>query len=449
MANFPTSLLGQRVLVLGGGVSGMAALRLLRERQAIPLLCNSEPVPSVAETFVKEDVSLASLLPLALVVKSPGVSPGHAVIKQAHSLMIPVVSEVEFARGFFTGKLLGVTGTDGKSTTTALTCHLLSKDFPGATAGGNIGHAFSEFCTKPIPLAVLELSSYQLEDSGPLQLDVSVILNLAPDHLERHGTLDEYFSAKSRIIDKNNPRHTLVVSSKLFRERVQKLNCLCRIQTFGREQGNDAIIQDEARTIQTSQALYDAKSFPLSGGHNLENLSAAILAAEASGGKPVNIQAAISSFTGLPHRFQNAGKAAGISFINDSKSTNLHSMLAGMSTWKDRKTTCLILGGRPKSESAEPLKDFLKAGMGWVILFGEARKIWGEEISPILGDRLVQADTLEEGFSWLKNAIRTGRAKLQSVVFSPACASFDQYKNFEERGEHFLSMVRRWAEEEP
>ncbi|EPG73814.1 UDP-N-acetylmuramoyl-L-alanine--D-glutamate ligase [Leptospira fainei serovar Hurstbridge str. BUT 6] len=449
MANFPTSLMGQRVLVLGGGVSGMAALRLLRERQAVPILCNSQPVPSFTETYVGEDVSLTSLLPLTLIVKSPGLSPEHPIIQQAHSLFIPVVSEVEFARTFFFGKLIGVTGTDGKSTTTALTCHLLSKDFPGAQAGGNIGHAFSDFCLGPIPLAVLELSSYQLEDSGPLSLDVSVILNLAPDHLERHGTLDNYFAAKARIIDKNSSKHTLVVSSKLFRERIQQMNCLCKVSTFGREEGNDARILDEERIIQTAKAEYDAKTFLLFGGHNLENLSAAILAAEAAGGNPANIQQAISSFAGLPHRFQQAGRAAGITFINDSKSTNLHSMLAGMSTWKEKKTTCLILGGRPKSESFEPLRQFLKSGIGWVILLGEARAAWASEISPLLGDHLVSVENLEEAFSWLKTAIRSGRARLQSVVFSPACASFDQYKNFEERGEHFLSLVRQWAQEEP
>ncbi|TGK00116.1 UDP-N-acetylmuramoyl-L-alanine--D-glutamate ligase [Leptospira langatensis] len=449
MKNFPTSLLGQKVLVLGGGVSGKAALRLLKERQAIPVLCNSEPIPDSSVEYVQENISLSDLLPLALIVKSPGVSPSHSILLQAAALAIPVVSEVELARAFYSGKLIGVTGTDGKSTTTSLTCHLVSNDFPGATAGGNIGLAFSDFCMKPIPLTVLELSSYQLEDSGPLELNVSVILNLASDHLERHKSLDKYFEAKTRIVDSQNPKHTLVTSSKLFKERIQKLDWSCNILVFGREAGNHALISDEEQTVQTSQAKYDVRSFPLPGGHNLENLAASILAAEAIGAKPENIQRLIGTFQGLPHRFQYAGKAAGVSFINDSKSTNLHSMLAGLSTWKDKKGTFLILGGRPKAEPLEPLKEFLSSGIGWVLLIGEAREKWASEISPILGSHLIQADNLEEGFSQIKTAVRSGRARVSSVVFSPACASFDLYKNFEERGDHFLKLVGIWSKEEP
>ncbi|TGL51907.1 UDP-N-acetylmuramoyl-L-alanine--D-glutamate ligase [Leptospira wolffii] len=449
MANFPTSLLGQRVLVLGGGVSGLAALRLLQERQAIPVICDAKPIQDSSITYVNEDVSLSDLLPLALIVKSPGISPSHTILLQARSLAIPVVSEVELARSYFSGKLIGVTGTDGKSTTTALTCHLVSADFPGSLAGGNIGLAFSDFCFRPIPLAVLELSSYQLEDSGPLKLNVSVILNLASDHLERHKNMDNYFSAKTRIVDSENSSHTLVTSIKLYKERISSLGWNCKILTFGKVEEADARISEDGTGIRTSKYEYDTRSFPLKGSHNLENLAASILAAEAIGANPERIQSLISGFKGLPHRFQDAGKAAGIDFINDSKSTNLHSMLAGLNGWKDKKNTLLILGGRPKEEPLEPLKDFLASGIGWVLLIGEARKTWTSEISAVLGNKLMTAENLEEGFNLLKNAVRTGRARISSIVFSPACASFDQYKNFEERGQHFLKLVSDWAKEEP
>lgn len=448
MANFPTSLLGQRVLVLGGGVSGLAALRLLRERQAIPVICDAKPIQDESIAYVSEDVSVSELLPLALIVKSPGISPSHPVLLQAGAFAIPIVSEVELARSYFSGKLIGVTGTDGKSTTTALTCHLVSSDFPGSMAGGNIGLAFSDFCFRPVPLAVLELSSYQLEDSGPLQLNVSVILNLASDHLERHKTLDNYFTAKTKIVDSGNPNHVLVTSSRIYEERIRNLGWSCKILTFGKDASSDAQIKEDG-TIRSPHFEYKTESFPLKGNHNLENLAASILAAEAIGAKPEHIQASISGFQGLPHRFQNAGKAAGISFINDSKSTNLHSMLAGLNGWKDKKNSFLILGGRPKQEPLEPLKEFLSSGIGWVLLIGEARDSWATEISSILGDKLLVAENLEEGFSLLKNAVRTGRARISSVIFSPACASFDQYKNFEERGQHFLKLVADWAKEEP
>ncbi|WP_165778807.1 UDP-N-acetylmuramoyl-L-alanine--D-glutamate ligase [Leptospira perolatii] len=447
--NFPTSLLGQRVLVLGGGVSGLAALRLLREKQAVPLLSDAQKISEVSDLQIPENTPLADLLPLSLIIKSPGISWENPIVAQARQLAIPIVSEVEFARAYFSGRIVGVTGTDGKSTTTSLIRHLISKDFPGTEAGGNLGLAFSDFCLKPIPVAVLELSSYQLEDSSPLHLNVSVLLNLAPDHLERHKTLDNYFGAKAKIADAANPRHTFITNSRLYKERIQSLAWKCRILTFGREEDSSARILEDEQKIRTLTVEYDVSKFHLPGSHNLENLAASILAAEAMEADPKSIQAMLETFQGLPHRFQMAGKAADVQFINDSKSTNLHSMLAGMKGWKFRKSTCLILGGRTKKEDITPLKEFLKDKIGWVILFGEAKEEWGSELSQILGTHLILKDDLEESFSWLKNAVRSGLARLTHVVFSPACASFDQYKNFEERGNHFLNLVSTWAKEEP
>ncbi|EMO63736.1 UDP-N-acetylmuramoyl-L-alanine--D-glutamate ligase [Leptospira borgpetersenii serovar Pomona str. 200901868] len=354
---------------------------------------------------------------------------------------------------FFKGKIIGITGTDGKSTTTSLVAHLLKKDFSDLKEGGNLGIPFTSFCKEPISLAVLELSSYQLEDSSPLDLNVSVFLNLAPDHLERHETMENYFRAKLKIADLQNPNHSLIVSEKIREKILNSTSVRCKLLSFGRATTSEAILDESSSEIRTSKFIYDISRFYLPGTHNRENLAAAILASEAIGGKPESIQAQIPFFMGLPHRFQIAGEKRGISFINDSKSTNLHSMLAGMSTWKNLDQTCLILGGRPKQEDPKPLYDFLMRRIGCVVLIGEARSVWEKGIRNVIGEKLFSVENLDEAFKIFKkwNVISESpeirKIRLSSeitisyFVFSPACVSFDQYKNFEERGNHFLSLV--------
>ncbi|TGK19668.1 UDP-N-acetylmuramoyl-L-alanine--D-glutamate ligase [Leptospira stimsonii] len=452
---FPESLKGQKTLVLGGGISGNSAMDLLISLEANPILCDRNPPNESSIVYLSDSIEPSSLPQISLIIKSPGILPTHPILLYAKEKGIPVFSEIDLGRNFFPGKIIGITGTDGKSTTTALTAHLLKKDFSDLREGGNLGIPFTSFCKERISMAVLELSSYQLDDSSPLRLDVSVFLNLAPDHLERHKTMENYFQAKLRIADLQNENHSFIVSEKLKARILNSVEFRCKLLSFGRIPDADAFLDENSLRIKTKKFEYDLSKFHLPGTHNRENLAAAILAAEAIGGKPESIQSQISLFKGLPHRFQIAGEKNGFSLINDSKSTNLHSMLAGMSTWKEREKTCLILGGRPKQEDPKPLYDFLMEGIGSVILIGEGRPIWEEGIRKLIGEKLFAVETLNDAFEILKNGkselvldekqnfrIRLDNgASISSVVFSPACASFDQYKNFEERGNHFLSLV--------
>ncbi|TGK31808.1 UDP-N-acetylmuramoyl-L-alanine--D-glutamate ligase [Leptospira gomenensis] len=456
---FPDSFHGLRTLVLGGGISGNAAVGLLVSLGAEPILCDRNRPQSLSIPYLPDTIDPFELPPVSLIVKSPGILPAHPILTYAFEKKIPVVSEIDLGRNFFPGKLLGVTGTDGKSTTTALAAHLLRRDFPDLREGGNLGIPFSSFCREPISLAVLELSSYQLEDSSPLRLDVSVFLNLAPDHLERHKTMENYFRAKLKIADAKNPAHVFVVSEKIKSFLPETSYFECTIRTFGKHALCDAFLDEAENKIRTSRYEYDISGFYLPGSHNRENLAAAILAAEAIGGKPESIQSELVSFRGLPHRFQIAGEKKGLFFVNDSKSTNLHSMLAGMSTWKNPEETLLILGGRPKQEDPKPLYDFVMQGIGSIVLIGEARSVWEQGLRERMGVRLISLESLKDVFLLLDSSERfsdknhNDRIRLKngtnvaSIVFSPACASFDQYKNFEERGNHFLSLVRDFLNE--
>ncbi|MBM9498979.1 UDP-N-acetylmuramoyl-L-alanine--D-glutamate ligase [Leptospira sp. 201903071] len=452
---FPESLKGQKTLVLGGGISGNSALNLLITIGADPILCDRNPPSSNSISYLSDSTEPNSLPQISLIIKSPGILPDHPILLFAKEKGIPVFSEIDLGNNFFHGRMIGITGTDGKSTTTALTAHLLKKDFPDLKEGGNLGIPFTSFCKEPISLAVLELSSYQLDDSSPLRLNTSVFLNLAPDHLERHKTMENYFRAKLKIADLQNKNHSLIVSQKIKDRILNSEKFQCKLLTFGRIPEADAFLDENSLKIRTAKFEYDLSQFFLPGTHNRENLAASILAAEAIGGKPESIQDQIPLFKGLPHRFQIAGEKNGFSFINDSKSTNLHSMLAGMSTWKKREETCLILGGRPKKEDPKPLYDFLIQGIGCVILIGEGRQVWEEDIGKLIGEKLFAVESLKDAFAILEEGktklpensgetfqihLKNG-TQISSVVFSPACASFDQYKNFEERGNHFLSLV--------
>ncbi|MBE8432041.1 UDP-N-acetylmuramoyl-L-alanine--D-glutamate ligase, partial [Leptospira interrogans serovar Pomona] len=217
-------------------------------------------------------------------------------------------------------------------------------------------------------------------------------------HLERHETMENYFRAKLKIADLQNPNHSLIVSEKIREKILNSTSVQCKLLSFGRATTSEAILDESSSEIRTSKFIYDISRFYLPGTHNRENLAAAILASEAIGGKPESIQAQIPFFMGLPHRFQIAGEKRGISFINDSKSTNLHSMLAGMSAWKNLDRTCLILGGRPKQEDPKPLYDFLMRGIGCVVLIGEARSVWEKGIRNVIGEKLFSVENLDEAF---------------------------------------------------
>ena len=425
-----------RIAVLGGGISGTAVLDFLRRKGCTPILID-RTAPQESAAYFPDSASLKDILPLNCIVKSPGISPEHEILKSAKELKIPVFSEIELAKAFFRGKTVGITGTDGKSTTTSLTAHIIKSQEPKTEAGGNIGKPFIEICEDGLDFAVLELSSYQLEDSGELHMDFSAILNLAPDHLERHKTMENYARAKWKISDSSNPNHILVLNEKL-KSVYSGFPFPQKTLFFGKSESSDAVILENEKAIRTKKFRYSSESFPLFGYHNLENLAAAILLSESAGMEPEKIQNSISSFTGLSHRFEKVHSHENFIFINDSKSTNLHSMLSGTAGNKKTDRTALILGGRPKNEPLEPLFKRLTEMSPILCVYGEAAEIWKDEIKKNYPNAEFFS-TVEDSLKYLKTVLQNTETH---IIFSPACASFDQYKNFEERGNHFKKLVQ-------
>jgi UDP-N-acetylmuramoylalanine--D-glutamate ligase len=436
-------------LVLGGGLSGEAAGQLLLRNGKRVSLADKDTSPKANSPFHKVilDTDVQSALQgIQMVIKSPGISPKHPILTEAIVRKIPILSEIYLGRLFFNGLIIGITGTDGKSTTTALTHHLIKAKFPNSEVGGNLGLPFTQFCDKKLDLAVLELSSYQLEDSPNLKLTSSAILTLAPDHLERHKTMHRYALAKWKIAFHENKSHTLITQKSVLDGMPEaRTQFQGKLLLFGK---NEQIrIDGLANRIISPNGSYDTTFYKLPGYHNLQNLSVAIALAESVGLSPLEIQSSIGTFTGLPHRFQSVSKESFLSdrfkntnFINDSKSTNFHSMLSGISGYTKNDNLYLIVGGDPKQESLVPFFNRLGELNAKVFVYGKAALAWKNEFIAQKIQSVTFVSNIEEALIHIKSEINKDIECL--VILTPAAASFDQYKNFAERGDHFVSLVK-------
>lgn len=448
-------------LVLGGGLSGESAGHLLKRNGKNVSLADANPTKRPDSPFsavFSDDDIAGALSQVEVIIKSPGIKPDHPLLQVAKSSKIPILSEIYLGRLFFAGKIIGITGTDGKSTTTALTHHLIKTKFPNSQVGGNLGLPFTTFCDGDWDMVVLELSSYQLEDSPNLQLTSSTILTLAPDHLERHKTMTAYGLAKWNVVNHKDEQHLFVTQANVLAQlSPTKQPFYGKTYLFG-ENNTDIKIDLKNLKITTPTNEYDAVDFKLPGYHNLQNLSVAIALAESVGLSKPEIQSGIGSFTGLPHRFQPIPTLQWknetfkkIQFINDSKSTNLHSMLSGIAGYNKGDFLYLILGGEPKQESLTPFFDRIRQLSSQIYIYGKAADVWKEEFLNSKLENIHFVTTIKEALLGIKEKIELfSEDSSQSnkeiphktaVILSPACASFDQYKNFSERGEDFLKLV--------
>ncbi|TGL33604.1 UDP-N-acetylmuramoyl-L-alanine--D-glutamate ligase [Leptospira perdikensis] len=445
----------QKFLILGGGSSGDSSAKLLTAKGKICILADKFPEKANSQFYTEvlsDNHPQKALEGIDCIIKSPGILPDHPILDAAKRKEIPTLSEITLARVFYKGPIIGITGTDGKSTTTALTYHILKSKFPNSKMGGNIGVPFTSFCLETLDLVVLELSSYQLDDSPNLEITASAILNLASDHLERHKTMESYAEAKWKIQNLKNPKHKSFVNPNFFQFLIVEPDNHTNLQLIGENQNYSVSL--EPNQIHTPNHVYDTSKFPLKGKHNLMNLCFAIALAETMDMDWKEIQNQFESFQGLPHRFNRMDssgfqkKYKDIQFINDSKSTNLHSMLSGISGFKKEDRLFLILGGIPKTEPVDPFIKRWKQLEVPIWVYGKAVDVWKSEFEktglnasyfPDLPSLVKDLKTKID--SSMETANNKEKSSL-SVIFSPAGASFDLYKNFEERGNHFETLVK-------
>jgi UDP-N-acetylmuramoylalanine--D-glutamate ligase len=372
--------------VLGLARSGKAAVAAL-ERRGVEVVA--------ADRGLGNDDDLSLLDGVEVVVKSPGVPREVPLVAEAGRRDIPIWSEVELGYRLLQPRLVGVTGTNGKTTTTELLGAML-----GAPTAGNVGRALTDLDgeVEPGALVVCELSSFQLEDVHELACEVAVLLNLEPDHLDRHGSFEAYRDAKLRIFER------------------------ARTKVVPRGSGLEGI-EFSADDELPAEPL-------IRGAHNRENAAAATAAARALGTPEEQIADALRTFPGVPHRLEPVGEANGVRYVNDSKATNVAAALRALDAYRDEPVH-LILGGSRKGEDFAPLAAAIGPNVRSIHLIGETA---GE-----LAAAIPQAH--DDGD--LASAVAHVDAQPGDVVLlSPACASYDQFRDFEERGEEFRRLVQ-------
>ena len=379
---------------------------------------------------------LSRIQSCAAVVVSPGVPPAAAPLAAARDAGVPVVAELDLAARALAGVSLAVvTGTNGKTTTTALIAHLLRSAGVVAESAGNIGRPLIGLADRAPSLqwVVVEASSFQLHDAPNLAPAIGVVTNLAPDHLDRYDSVADYFADK-RLLFRNATDESIWILNG-DDEEVQRLAAGVRGECRTWSTRSEAHAWWDGRTgdlMLGDQSVVNRRDVPLLGDHNVENVLAALLAASAAGVETSQIADAIPAFRALPHRLEPVCEVGGALWINDSKATNVASTRVALRAM-DRRFV-LIAGGQEKGERLDSLAALL-GNCRCIVAYGAAAEKIMSELGPFVEIEAVR--TLEEGVRTARGAVSPGEA----VLLSPACASFDQFCNFEERGDVFKQLV--------
>jgi UDP-N-acetylmuramoylalanine--D-glutamate ligase len=440
-------LAGKRVMVIGLGVSGLAAARLLAGRGArlvmtdlrtdLSLDPNHGLTPPGEIHLGAEDPSW--LDGVDLVVTSPGVPASSTLLTEAGRRRISVIGELELGSRFVSAPIVAITGTNGKSTVTTLIGEIFKAAGRRTFVGGNLGMPLVEVAGGEFDAVVAEVSSYQLERTEHFKPHVGVHLNLAEDHLDRYKNLDEYGSAKARLFRMQDRYDRAILNRDDPRALFLRTKLAAQVMSFGLGPaeftpaiGYDA--GDLIFDIRTRHGRISLKRMRLAGRHNIANAMAAAAAALVSGVAPRAIEAALAEFAGLPHRMEFVAERGGVTYIDDSKGTNVASVVEALAAV--RAPIILIAGGMDKGGDYGPLRGPLGEKVRRLILIGAARDTMRAALEGATEIELVQ--TLGEAVRRAAAAASRG----DTVLLSPACSSFDQFKNYAERGRIFQELVR-------
>jgi UDP-N-acetylmuramoylalanine--D-glutamate ligase len=443
-------LAGKKVLVVGLGRSGLAAARLCAGRGARVTVTDGKPEAALAEALAALPAGVGrelgghrqeSFVGAELVVLSPGVPPLPEVAA-ARAAGVPVIGELELASRFVRAPIVAVTGTNGKSTTTTLAGAMLAASGRPTFVGGNLGTPFAEAVDTPAAapggVCVVEVSSFQLETTLRFAPRVAVLLNITPDHLDRYPDMDGYAAAKARVFLAQTSQDFAVVNvddarvaaiAGAVNSRVVPLSTQRPLPEGGWTEGGAPCLRLPGGEVER----YPAELPGLWGRHNRENALAAALAARLCGASSDEVRATLLAFQPLPHRMILVAEIDGVAYFDDSKGTNVGAVVAALSGFP--RPVVLIAGGREKGGSYAPLAAVMKeVGRGAVVI-GEAGPAIGSALAGVVP--VASAPSLEAAVVEAARLARPGDA----VVLSPACSSFDMFRNYEHRGEVFQAAV--------
>ena len=446
-----------KVAVVGLGRSGLAAVETLAERDVEVVATDAKAPEELGSLPGRPNVTYAlgghpeSVLDGAdLAVLSPGVPFTLPLLDAARARAIPVVSEIELASRLLPGVVVGITGTNGKSTTTALAAALLKDAGRNAVACGNFGTPWIWYARKGAAVEtprtwVVELSSFQLEGLRRFAPDVAVHLNLTPDHLDRYRSMDDYGGAKARIFENQREPQIAVLNADdplvaRIRPRARRFEfSRTRVPALGTGLQDGLFLADV--TGKGPRVVGKREDLALPGAHNVENALAALAATLPLGVTPETAVETLRSFRGLPHRTALVRVRAGVAYYNDSKGTNVDATIKSLEGFPDGKVA-LILGGKDKGDDFTRLRPMVGRKARRVFLIGSSADALARAFQGLSGVEVMNVRTLERAVE----AAVAGAAPGDVVLLSPACASFDQFRNFEHRGEVFETLVRALGE---
>jgi UDP-N-acetylmuramoylalanine--D-glutamate ligase len=445
-------LKGKKVLVVGLGKSGLAAALFLRRRGAQVTVSDvrsaealAKDIPSLLEAGIMVEAGGHGLLTFRrqdLIVVSPGVPLSTPEIVQVKSFGLPVIGELELAARFIKGRILAVTGSNGKTTTTTLLGEIMKAAGMATLVGGNIGVPVVSLVEESTDAtwSVLEVSSFQLESTDQFHPSIAVILNITPDHLDRHGSFENYAMAKERIFVMQDQHDFVVLNADNSRTADAALRTQAQVYWFSMEHAVErgAWLEDGYVVFRYGagadvERVMPLKEIPLKGAHNVENVLAAVCASRLAGAAPKEIRQTIASFQAVEHRLEYVATINGVEFYNDSKATNVDATAKAVAAFPSG--VHLILGGKDKGSDYTELTQLLRERVRAVYTIGSAAAKIESQLHGVVS--LHSCETLGNAVQAAADAARPGEV----VLLAPACSSFDQFDNYEQRGRIFKELV--------
>jgi UDP-N-acetylmuramoylalanine--D-glutamate ligase len=434
---------GAKVVVVGMARSGVAAVELLLDKGASVRAVDQKPAAAGVVAGVKvEPQTEASFADAELVVLSPGVPADLAIFEEARLRGVRVIGDLELASWYLQGEIIGITGANGKTTTTALTGHILKQSGIPVQVGGNIG-------TPPAAMVktsragqrnVLELSSFQLETTETFRAHIGAALNVTPDHLDRHGTLERYADAKGRLFAEQTTDDFKVLNADdpICQGYAGRGHGAVVWFSSTREVSPGAFLS-EGEIVLNGKSVMKTSEVPLRGVHNLENTMAAAAMASLAGATHAQIRAAVMTFPGVEHRLEFVRKLNGVDWYNDSKATNVDATLKAIAAFGGG--LWVILGGKDKNSDYSVLASPLREKAHGALLIGAAADKIDAQLRGAVP--LFRSGTLEAAVAEAHARAKSG----DTVLLAPACASFDQFESFEHRGREFKRLVHALVED--
>ena len=440
----------KRIVVLGAGESGTGAAILAKKEDFDVFVSDmSKIAPNYKQMLDERGIAWeegrhteALILNAAEVIKSPGIPDTAPMIQKVKAAGIPIISEIEFAGRYTRSKMICITGSNGKTTTTSLIYHIFRTAGYDAGLAGNIGHSLAlQVAEEPHEYYIIELSSFQLDNMYDFRANIAVLLNITPDHLDRYNfEMQNYVDAKMRILQNQTEEDAFIywADDPVIRRELEKYDIKAIQYPFSelKEKGSIGYIEAGQYTLEQPMPFnMEQESLSLTGRHNIYNSLAAGLAGNSAGIRKESIRQALSDFPGVEHRLEKVCTVRGVQYVNDSKATNVDACWYALDSMKTR--VVLIIGGKDKGNDYTPIKPLVREKCSALVYLGADNTKLHENFDD-MGIPVRDTQSMRECMEACYELAQPG----ETVLLSPCCASFDLFHNMEDRGEQFKELAR-------